>query len=100
MSIQEIALFAGQNLIMGLLVFKAIDFAKLSEAFPWLTPERTALIRSINIGLSSLAVVLVAFAENRLSLQDSQSMVTALVNIAIVWSVAHGTHKINKASER
>lgn len=99
MDIYHIALVAGEAIAAGLLIFKAIDIAKLSSLLPWFTAERVSLIRATNLALSALSVVLIAFANHALGLMDFQNFIQAGFAVVVAWTTAHATHKITKPAE-
>lgn len=96
MDIYHVALVVGEAIVSGLLIFKAIDLAKLSSVFPWFTAERVTLIRAVNLALSTLSVVLIAFANHALGIMDFQNFVQAALAVGVAWSTAHATHKMLK----
>lgn len=97
MNYYHLALVIGEFLAAGMAVFKVIDWAKLSDAFPWFTEGKTALIRSVGVALSVFSVVLISFANHSLDLSEIQNLVVAIFGILVVWGAAHTTHKITKA---
>lgn len=93
MDIYHVALVLGELIASGLLIYKAIDLAKISPAFPWLTPERVDLIRLINLALSAISVALIAFANHALGITEIQNVVQPVMEVIAVWSIAHAAHK-------